>query len=158
MLQPNMELILGNHESTLLDCDILFKEIIGDNIDKLTGTKLQTYSVWVSSGGQPTLDTLSVIRKSKKKYLLKYLRKAPLYKIITVNNRELLLVHSGLGSSVSNKQLCDYKPTELLWSRPNLNQKYFDGVTTILGHTPTVYYCEEYRGKPLKTESWIDMM
>lgn len=97
------------------------------------------------------------MRKSEKKYLLEYLRKVPLYKAITVNNRELLLVHSGLGYSVSSKQLYDYKPTELLRSRPNLYQKYFDRVTTILGHTPTVYYCEEYRGKPLKTESWIDI-
>ncbi len=157
MLQPNVELILGNHEAMMLSCDFLFEEITEDSIDRLTGTKLQTYSVWVSNSGQPTLNALSAMRNSEIKYLLEYLKEAPLYETLTVNGRDFLLVHSGLGSFDKNKKLCDYSPNDLLWTRPNLNQKYFDGITVILGHTPTIHYGEEYKGKPVKTESWIDI-
>ncbi len=157
MLQPNVELILGNHEAMLLSCDFLFEEITEDSIDRLTGTKLQTYSVWVSNSGQPTLNALSAMRKSEIKYLLEYLREAPLYETITVNDRDFLLIHSGLGSFDKNKKISDYLPTDLLWTRPNFNQKYFDDIMTIFGHTPTIYYGEEYRGKPVKTESWMDI-
>lgn len=157
MLQPNVELILGNHEAMMLACNFLFEEITEDSIDRLTGTKLQTYSVWLSNSGQPTLNALSAMRKSEIKYLLEYLREAPLYEVLTVNDRDFLLVHSGLGSFDKNKKLSEYSPTDLLWNRPDLNQKYFDDVTVIFGHTPTVYYGEEHKGKPVKTESWIDI-
>ncbi len=157
MLQPNVELILGNHEAMMLSCDFLFEEITEDSIDRLTGTKLQTYSVWVSNSGQPTLNALSAMRKSEIKYLLEYLREAPLYETLTVNGTDFLLVHSGLGLFDKCKKLREYSPTDLLWTRPALNQRYFDDVTTIFGHTPTVYYGEEYKGKILKTDTWIDI-
>ena len=37
MLQPNVELLLGNHEAMLLACDFLFDEITEESISKLTG-------------------------------------------------------------------------------------------------------------------------
>ncbi len=157
MLQPNVELILGNHEAMMLSCDFLFEEITEDSIDRLTGTKLQTYSVWVSNSGQPTLNALSAMRKNEIKYLLEYLKEAPLYETLTVNGRDFLLVHSGLGAFDKSKKLREYSPTDLLWTRPAFNQRYFDDVTTIFGHTPTVYYGEEYKGKILKTDTWIDI-
>ncbi len=157
MLQPNVELILGNHEAMMLSCDFLFEEITEDSIDRLTGTKLQTYSVWVSNSGQPTLNALSAMRKSEIKYLLEYLREAPLYETLTVNDTDFLLVHSGLGAFDKSKKLREYSPTDLLWTRSAFNQRYFDDVTTIFGHTPTVYYGEEYKGKMLKTDTWIDI-
>ena len=45
----------------------------------------------------------------------------------------------------------------MLWNRPNLNRDYFDDVTVIFGHTPTVYYGENYKGKAVKTKTWIDI-
>ncbi len=157
MLQPNVELILGNHEAMLLACDFLFEDITDESIYRLTGTKLKTYSVWMSNGGQPTLNELSAARKSEIKYLLEYLREAPLYEMLTVNDRDFLLVHSGLGSFDKTKKLSNYSPADLLWSRPNIYQKYFDDIITVFGHTPTVYYGEEYKGKTIKTETWINI-
>ncbi len=157
MSKPNAELILGNHESMLLACDFLFDEITEDSISRLTGTKLNIYSTWVANSGQVTLDTLSSMRNSEIKYILEYLGEAPLYEALTVGDRDFLLVHSGLGSFRPDKKLSEYTPADLLWTRPNLNQRYFDDFTVIFGHTPTVVYGEEYKGKAVFTDTWIDI-
>ena len=157
MAQPNAQLILGNHEAMLLACDFIFEEITEDSIAKLTGTKFNIYATWVSNSGQPTLNALSAMRNSEIKYILEYLREAPLYETVTVNERDFILTHSGLGSFKKDKKLSEYSSVDLLWNRPNLNRDYFDDVTVILGHTPTVYYGENYKGKAVKTKTWIDI-
>lgn len=157
MSMPNAELILGNHESMLLACDFLFDEITEDSISRLTGTNLSIYSTWVANSGQVTLDEISAMRNSEIKYILEYLREAPLYEALTVGDRDFLLVHSGLGSFREDKKLSEYTPTDLLWARPNLNQRYFDDFTVIFGHTPTVYFGQEYKGKAVFTDTWIDI-
>lgn len=157
MLQPNIELILGNHEAMLLACDFLFDEITEDSISKLTGTKLNTYMTWVSNSGQVTLDALSGVRNKEIKYILEYLRERPLYETVTVNGRDFVLVHSGLGGFKKDKKLSEYTPTDLLWTRPSLTTKYLDDVTVVFGHTPTVCYGNEYLGKIVKTDSFINV-
>ncbi len=155
--QPNVELILGNHESMLLDCEFLFDGEVLDNINNLTGTKRQLYSVWISNGGYFTFNTLSVMRESEIKRLFDYLRNAPLYKTVTVNNKSFILVHSGLGSFNKDKKLSEYSKTDLLWNRPSAYQDYYDDAFTVFGHTPTIYCDERYKGRALKTETWIDI-
>lgn len=157
MLQPNVELILGNHEAMLLACDFLFDEITEESISKLTGRKLNTYNVWVSNSGQVTLNALSGVRDKEIQYILEYLREAPLYETLTVNGKDFVLVHSGLGGFRKDKKLSEYTPTDLLWSRPSLNTRYFDDVTVIFGHTPTVCYGNEHIGRILSTDTWINV-
>ena len=157
MLQPNVELLLGNHEAMMLACDFLFDEITEDSISKLTGTKLNTYMTWVSNSGQDTLDALSGIRNEEIQYILEYLREAPLYETLTVNNRDFVLVHSGLGGFRKDKKLAEYTPTDLLWTRPSLNTRYFDNVTVVFGHTPTVCYGNEHLGKIVTTDTWVNV-
>lgn len=157
MLQPNIELILGNHEAMLLACDFLFDEITEDSISKLTGTKLNTYMTWVSNSGQVTLDALSGIRNKEIQYILEYLRESPLYETLSVNNRDFVLVHSGLGGFRKDKKLSEYTSTDLLWTRPSLNTRYFEDVTVIFGHAPTVCYGNEHLGKIVKTDTWVNV-
>lgn len=157
MLQPNVELLLGNHEAMMLACDFLFDEITEDSISKLTGTKLNTYMTWVSNSGQDTLDALSGIRNEEIQYILEYLKEAPLYETLTVNNRDFVLVHSGLGGFRKDKKLAEYTPTDLLWTRPSLNTRYFDNVTVVFGHTPTVCYGNEHLGKIVTTDTWVNV-
>lgn len=157
MQQPNVELLLGNHEAMLLACDFLFDEITDESIYNLTGSKLNIYQTWLSNGGQPTVDALSAIRNKEISYILEYLREAPLYDILTVNGRDFVLVHSGLGRFEKGKKLSEYSPSDLLHTRPSLNSRYFDDITVIFGHTPTMCYGNEYIGKILKTDTWIDI-
>ena len=157
MSKPNAQLILGNHEAMMLACEFLFEEINDESIANLTGTKLNTYLTWVSNSGQPTLNALSATRRSEIKYILEYLSEAPLYEILTVNDRDFILVHSGLGKFRKDKKLSEYSPDELLWERPGSFVRYFDDITVIFGHTPTVFYGEENTGRIFRTKTWIDV-
>lgn len=157
MSMPNAKLILGNHEEMMLDCEFLFDEITDDSINKLTGSKLDTYSNWIINGGQPTLSSLRLMRDSEIKYIYEYLREAPLYEALTVGERDFVLVHSGLGRFAPDKKLSQYSKRDLLWNRPELTQSYIEGITVIFGHTPTIHFSEEFRNKAIITDTWIDI-
>ena len=157
MLQPNVELILGNHEAIMLSNSFLFDEITEDSIERLNGSELNNYMTWISNGGRTTLDELKILRSSQVRYILEYVEEAPLYEEITVNGRDFILVHSGLGSFVYNKPVSEYSAQDLLWTRPSLSKRYIDGKTVIFGHTPTEAYGSEYRGRAVKTDTWINI-
>ena len=157
MAQPNVRFILGNHEEMMLKSDFLFDEITDESIGRLTEGKLETYMTWVYNGGQVTLDALSAMRNKEIQYILAFLRKAPLYETLSVNGRKFILTHSGLGSFNKDKKLSEYASRELLWTRPSIEQRYFDDIITVFGHTPTVIYGTMYQGKALVTDTWINV-
>lgn len=157
MAQPNAQLLLGNHEAMMLACDFLFDEITEDSISNLTGEKLGAYTTWMWNGGQTTINALSSIRKNEIKYILEFLREAPLYDVVSVNGRDFIFTHSGLGNFKLDKKLKEYTVDELLWTRPKVTDKYFDDIITVFGHTPTVRYGNDHEGKALVTPTWIDI-
>ena len=89
--------------------------------------------------------------------ILAYCEDAPLYTCVEAGGREFVLVHAGLGGFSPDKDLSDYTPDELLWIRPELEDRYYDDRITVFGHTPTEYYGEEYRGRALRTPTWINI-
>lgn len=157
MSQSNAQLILGNHEAMMLACDFLFEEITEDSIGDLTGDNLSAYMTWMSNGGQATINALSSTRKSEIKYILEFLRESPLYDVVSVNGRDFILSHSGLGNFNPDKKLREYTVEDLLWNRPKLTDEYFADIITVFGHTPTAYYGDKYAGKALVTSTWIDI-
>lgn len=157
MAQPNAQLILGNHEAMLIQNELIFEDDIANAISRLTGTTLENYNIWLSNSGESTIRELEVMRKSEIKYILEYLHEAPLYKELRVNGKDFILTHSGLGNFSSDKKLTDYSHSELLWNRPKITDRYFDDIMTVFGHTPTLMYSNEYKGRILKTETWIDI-
>lgn len=157
MRQPNVELLLGNHEAMLLACDFIFDEITDESIAKLTGTKLSTFKTWVANSGQVTLDALYAVRDSEIRYILEYLREAPLYCALTVGDRDFLLVHAGLGGFRKDKKMSEYTAHDLIWTRPALSTDYFRDITTVFGHTPTVAYGGQYLGRIVKTDTWVNV-
>lgn len=157
MLQSNVELILGNHEAMMLANSFLFDEITEESIARLNGSELSNYMTWISNGGQATLEELKILHNKQAKYILEYIAEAPLFEEITVGDRDFILVHSGLGSFVYNKPIEEYSATDLLWTRPSLTKRYFDNKTVIFGHTPTASYGPEYKGRAVRTETWINI-
>ena len=158
MVQPNVELILGNHEAMLLACAFLFDEITMASVDGLNEERLGALSNWLYNGAQLTLDALRALHKEDADALtdlLDYLRDAPLYDTVSVGGRDFLLVHSGLENFAPDRPLSDYSADELLWCRPKPNQRYYEDVLTVLGHTPTRYY--DCPGRAFKTDTWIDI-
>ena len=156
--QTNMQLILGNHEAMLLACDFLFREVTEESLEELTPKQLALLENWIENGGGPTFRGLGKILHEEPDLLegiLDYLRDAPLYEQIRVNGRRFVLTHAGLGNFRPEKPLEEYTPHELIWERPELDERYYKDATVIFGHTPTELYGMEHRGKALKTDTWI---
>ena len=156
--QPNVQLLLGNHEALLLSCDFLFEEVTEESLDRLDARRLELLENWMQNGGGPTIGGLRRILKRDPDLLrgiLEYLREAPLYECLRVRGRKFLLVHSGLDNFQKNRPLDDYAPGELLFARPGLDARYFDDALVVFGHTPTNFFGEEFAGKALKTETWV---
>ena len=156
--QPNVQMILGNHEAMLLACEFLFDPVTEESLGKLDAGKLAMVSNWMANGAAPTLAALRSLLKTQPDVLegvLDYLHDAPLYDTVEAGGRSFVLVHGGLGNFHPHRPLHHYTAEELLWTRPTLQTKYYDDATVIFGHTPTVYFGSEYRGRAVKTDTWV---
>lgn len=156
--QPNMQLLLGNHEALLLACAFLFDEVSDESLDRLSVEQLNLLESWIHNGGAPTLTGLKRIMDRDPELIngiLDYLRDAPLYESLEVDGRNFVLVHAGLENFSCDRLLSDYEPDELLLMRPTLETAYFDDALVIFGHTPTHYIDKQFEGRAIKTPSWI---
>lgn len=158
--QPNVQLILGNHEAMLLSCEFVFDEITDNSINAMTGDKLSLLNHYMSNGGDITLSALRTLKMKSPEAIsdiLDYLHDAPLYEAITVGENDFLLVHAGLSDFSPDKKISDFSRHDLIWSRPRLDQEYYDDIITVLGHTPTMHYGSMHTGKIIKTKTWINI-
>lgn len=157
MEQSNIELILGNHESMLLSCKFLFKEITEKSLNSLSEKDMEMLSVWQDNGGYPTLEALRKNNCEENEQIIRYLMDAPLYKKLSINGKKFLLTHSGIGRFDKYRDISQYRNIDLLWNRPKLSDTYFDDTITVFGHTPTFYYGNDYKGRVIRTKTWIDI-
>ena len=154
MEQYNVELLLGSHEQLLLMNEHLFTE--GASPD-LTPVQQALLAKWTQMGALPTVTALKKRKAAQREYIFEYLQDAALFETVNVNDRDYILTHSGLGHFSVTKKLGDYTPEELLWNTLKLTDRYFEDVTAVFGHTPTADFGEEYDGKVLRTDTWVDI-
>lgn len=155
LVQPNVQLILGNHEQMLLSNRWLFQEINEESIDSIDGAHIELLSLWESNGGGCTVKALAAESPQTRQDILEYLDECPLIDSVCVDDKSYVLVHSGLGNYARDKRMRDYTADELLWDRPTLETTYDpERYTVIFGHTPTSLYSEQYRNRMIRTESW----
>ena len=157
MYQTNVQLIMGNHESSLLACAFVFDEITEDSIDALTPVKIRILTDYQADGGDVTLKAMQKLSKDNQQDILDYLRDCPFYDTVRAGGRDYILVHSGLGGFSPDKKISDYTTEELLWTRPSLDTEYYKDVMTVFGHIPTFAFGEEYEGRIIYTATWIDI-
>ena len=156
--QSNVQLLLGNHEDMLLNCDHLFRGTAGEEAQDMTQDQLFWYRNWMRNGAAPTIRGLRELQARDPELvddILGYLRKAPLYVCVKAGGEDYVLVHSGLGHFRRHRPLKNYSRHDLLWERPTVDAVYYSGKTVVFGHTPTAFYGEEYRGRELRTDTWI---
>lgn len=156
--QPNVQLILGNHEAMLLACEFLFDEITDESISSFDSEKMEILTNYQLNGGDVTLKALSKLNKESPETvadILDYLHDAPLYEAVTAGGKDYFLVHSGIDDFEKGKKISEYPADAFIWAWPELEDEYFDDITTVFGHTPTKYYGEEYSNKIIKTRTWI---
>lgn len=158
--QPNVQLILGNHEALMLACDFLFEEVTEESLDRLNREQMMLLESWYENGGGATIRGLRRLLHRDPELvqgILDYLRDAPLYEWVDEGGKSYLLVHGGLGNFDPSRSLEEYDPEELLLQRPGLQDRYFEDATVIFGHTPTAFYGMEYQGRMLRTDTWLDI-
>lgn len=156
--QPNAQLILGNHEAMLLSCEFLFDEITDESLSAFDSEKMEILTNYQLNGGDVTLKALSKLNKDSPETvtdILDYLHDAPLYEAVTAGGKDYFLVHSGIDDFEKGKKISEYPADAFIWAWPELEDEYFDDITTVFGHTPTKYYGEEYSNKIIKTRTWI---
>lgn len=155
LYQPNVQLIMGNHEQMLLSNRWVFQKINEDSIDAIDEKNIGLLTLWESNGGGCTMKALSQESPETRQDILEYLDECPLIDSVCVNDKNYVLVHSGLGNFSQGKKMRDYTMDELLWDRPSLETKYApEKYTVILGHTPTSFYSEQFKNRMIKTDSW----
>lgn len=158
--QSNIQLLLGNHEAMLLACKFVFDEITDESIEALNEDKITLLNNYMLNGGDVTLKSLSKLGKKSPETvrdIYDYLADAPLYEAVTAGENDFILVHGGLENFRKDKKLSEYTAEELIWCWPELDGEYFDDIITVFGHTPTMSYGNENKGKILKTRTWIDI-
>lgn len=155
--QKNVHLILGNHEAMLLCCAFLFEK---PKQRKYHTVELENLDKYQKSGGSVTLNALKTLDQTNPETvaaIFDALRQAPLYWEITVGTQKYLLLHGGLENFRKDRAISDYTEEEILWAWPELGDDYYDDIVTVFGHTPTMSYGSQYRGKILHTRTWIDI-
>lgn len=157
LYQSNAQLILGNHEAMLLGCSFLFDEIKDDFEDILTVEKMDMVQRYMADGGNVTLNAMKKIDRDEQQDILEYLRDCPLYETLSIDDKDFILVHSGLGNFSKKKKMEEYTIDDLLWNWPELTDKYYENAITVMGHTPTLSYGEQYKDKIIYTKTWIDI-
>ena len=60
-----------------------------------------------------------------------------IYEELTVNGKNYLLVHGGLGNYYPGKDMEEYSLKELIWDRAEYDIQYFEDTYVVTGHTPT---------------------
>ena len=155
--QSNIQLILGNHEEFLLDCAWLLEPITEKTLF-LAEQGMDHLSHWLANGAEPTVAAIKKLNRKGRGAvddILQYVREAPLYETVSTEGHDWILTHAGLGNFSADKKLSAYTQRELLWNRPAVDERYFDDVTVVFGHTPTSLYGAV--GTAFKTDTWIDI-
>ena len=155
--QDNVELLLGNHELMMLKCEFAFMEINEGTVQSITSEKMKSLKNWAKNGAEPTLTGLSKLPREKLLRIVEYLKGCKYYEEVKIGDRRFVLVHGGIPNYEKGKPLDLYDPFELVWHRPDLDEVYDGDLTVILGHTPTWYYGDKYKGRMIRTKSWINI-
>ena len=158
MEQDNVHMLLGNHEAMLLSCEFILDEVTEENINTLTSAEnMELQNNYMLNGGDVTLAALKNIPRRQQRKIFEFLKGCHLCKEIAVEGKLYLLVHAGLDNFSPKKKASDYTADELLWAWPEPEDKYYEDITTVFGHTPSMSYDENFRGRIIKTDTWIDI-
>ena len=141
-MRPNIVPFLGNHEYAALTClPWLMEELTEENTEPdVLLWRLKSIQGWQSDGGDVTIDEFRRLSPEARQDVLDILEDLTVYEEVDAGGREFVLVHAGLGGFSPEKALDDYELDELILSRPESGQSYFEDKYLVFGHTPTPYY------------------
>ena len=116
--QPNVRLLLGNHENFLLSNRWILEELDGRPAEELNLDLFPHLSAWRANGGDLTVEMLSrYTTAAERAEIVAYLLDCPALEELSVGGRRYVLTHGGLGGFSRERPFSDYTPHELLWQR-----------------------------------------
>lgn len=143
--RKNVYPLVGNHDfMAYVILSRLNKEVTEESVDDLLGGEvLKSLAQWQSDGGDTTLKDFRALSPAEREELLDYIGGfLPYVELTLQDGRRFLLVHAGLGGYSSERDLEDYLLSDLCETRPELERVYYDeGLTVVVGHTPTISLC-----------------
>lgn len=138
MKMPNVVCLAGNHELMALDClEFLMQEITEISIDKIDEKMLDNLVTWQYNGSKSTIDEFRALNRSTQYSVIEFIKDFIVYEELTVNGKDYLLVHGGLGNYYQGKDIEEYSLKELVWARAEYDVQYFEDMYVVTGHTPT---------------------
>lgn len=105
--QPNVQLVLGNHEAMLLSCEFLFDKITDESVANFGSEKVELLTNYQLNGGDITLKSLAKLNKESPETvadILDYLRDCPLYEAVTAGGKDYFFVIAALMNLKSVKK------------------------------------------------------
>ena len=152
MQYVNIIPIFGNHELLAYPNlkDLLYANTKEEALD-MTGERFERMFDWLSNGGGTSIREFQELSQQDKEKILAYLREFWGFVEVEVNGRQYLLVHAGFEAEDfdENKPLTSYDIQELVWSRMDIEKKYFKDKIIVFGHTPTRLFHAMKQGKLL---------
>ena len=148
-MRPNVYPILGNHDrmaSVILrkTCSPLDEELCAD---LETDSFIKLMAAWQLDGGQATLESFKKLSPDDRESLIDYLEEFVPYEAIEVSGHRFLLVHGGIPFDKRHIPLQKQDVSELIFERPMYDLRYYEDITLVTGHTPTVSIDPDHRGK-----------
>lgn len=156
MARENVFVIKGNHEEMAQEhLGYLLEKYHGQGID--TSRLLAEFDLWLwfENGGENTVKTLFDESEEDRLRILEFIKSLPYYLTVDVKGKHYMMVHGGLGDFREGDRIEGVKCSDLVWSRPEFDRRYFEDENTflIVGHTPTFLLKKEktpatiYHGK-----------
>ena len=99
MEMPNAICLVGNHELMALEClGFLMKEITDMSIEELDEEMFDNLVTWQYNGSSTTIAEFKELNSNLQQDVIDFIRDFLVYEEITVNEKDYLLVHAGLGT------------------------------------------------------------
>ncbi len=153
MIQPNVHMLLGNHEYMMLN-------VLTDDFDTGYYSLDEHIDLWYWNGGEVTHQAFLNEPEDIRKEIIEYLRGLPVNQTIAAQGKEILLVHAA-PEFLFKKPTRDYANAKefAVWERIDPWEKIdFPQDVMICGHTPTRHFVEKTPMSILKNGKifWID--
>lgn len=98
---------------------------------------LSRMAEWMQNGGKTTIEGFKALDADMREGILDYLSDMALYEEVEVGGKKYLLVHAGIADFDPDVALDDYMPEDFIREPLNVDGRYFEDATIIVGHTPT---------------------
>lgn len=138
MERSNVTVLIGNHEVMAYEClRFLLQEITEESLLEITEDMIEKLLNWQQNGGTSTTDEFHKCDRETQEKLVEWIGNLELYEEIEVAGKTFILVHAGLGNFAPQKELWEYEMYELVWERPDYEERYYEDKYVVTGHTPT---------------------